>query len=265
MCQLSSFFLILLLLSAGCGILKPDPVADELGRRIIHQMASGNIDGVLEVLEVSKSDPEVMTQLHVISDSLAAEQADSIVLIGYNNTVTVGGAQGDLTYELHGQRWMLVGITWRRRGDTTVAIGLHYQWMPASMASINAFTISGRSWKHFLVLGLAVVCFLVSLITAIVMIRTTMPRRWLWAFVSIIGIGGVGINWSTGQTWISPSSFNLFSAGFLRLGSLGPWSVSFAVPLGAMLALWQRREFLSRQAPANVAAPGNLGAPPEVQ
>lgn len=252
--RVSSFVLVVLLLNAGCGLLKPDPAADALGRRLIHQMAAGGIDEVLKVLEVAKGGPDVMPLLHAISDSMAAEHADSVVLIGHNTTMTAGGAQGDLTYELHGQRWMLVEIVWQRRGDSTVVVGLHYQWMAASVTTINAFSLSGRTWKHFLVLGLAVVCFLISLSVAITMIRTPMPRRWLWAFVAIIGVGGGGINWSTGETWINAISFNLFCAGFLRPGTVGPWSVSFALPLGAAIALWRRREFLRRPAAAPPSA-----------
>jgi hypothetical protein len=119
-----------------------------------------------------------------------------------------------------------------------------------SLAEANAFQLAGKPPKHYLVLAAAVISCLISLGTALVLARTAMPRRWLWAFVALLGYGQFSLNWSTGEVGTALLRVQLFGAGFVRFGIVSPWIVSFSLPLGAAYALWRRQRFMTAGARA---------------
>jgi hypothetical protein len=175
-----------------------------------------------------------------VGDTLAAFHRDSTALIGWNTVQSPEGYRADLTYEIHGTGWGLVTVVLTRREGGLALYGFHFTRMVASLGELNAFHIAGRSWRHYLVLVLAIVCLLFCLVTAIIVLRTPMPRRWLWALVSLVGIGVCSINWTTGGVFVNPAGFLLLCAAYLRPGLVGQWTVSFALPVGAAVALWRR-------------------------
>ncbi len=123
--------------------------------------------------------------------------------------------------------------------------------MPASLASINAFTLKGKSPKHLAYLSLAVLAAVCSLAGAFLALVGGL--RWWWVFVAALGFVRFAINWTTGETMIQPVSFQFLSAGFVRPGFVGPWTLSFSLPLGALLVFlkWRRSRAPSAPVPQN--------------
>jgi hypothetical protein len=232
----------------GCGLTKPDPAADAFGRQLIHFTTTGDSAGIIGSLDSTLVATTPWSAIKAVSDSLAALQPDSTALIGWNIDLTPGAYQANLTYELHGKGWALVTMVLRRRDSTLRADGFHFERSTGSMSELNAFTLAGRGWRHFLVLGIAASCVLICLVSATLVMRTPMPRRWIWVFVAVIGVGQVTLDWATGDWTFRTLQLELFGAGAFRMGLVGPWTVSFALPLGAAWALWRRRQFLARQA-----------------
>jgi hypothetical protein len=117
---------------------------------------------------------------------------------------------------------------------------------------VNAFSLRGKSATHYVTLGLAVLFALGSVAAAGLVARTPMRRRWLWALVALVGAGTFQLDWTTGATRIVPFNVLLLSSSVMRPGAYASWVVSFAFPVGAMLALQRRRRAL-RSASARLA------------
>jgi hypothetical protein len=63
-----------------------------------------------------------------------------------------------------------------------------------------------------------------------------MPRRWLWAVAALIASPAFTLNWTTGQAVLANNMFILFGGAFFRSGAATPWSLTFAMPIGALVA-----------------------------
>jgi hypothetical protein len=247
--------LLVVALALGCALTKPDPELDAFGRRTIQLFASGDSAALAASLDPSLTTSTTWGKITEVHDSLATFHGDSTALIGWNIVASPNSYRADLTYELHGQGWALVTAAVVRRQGSLVVNGFHFQRSTGSLAQLNAFTLDGRSWKHYAVLILALGCLLIALASAAIVVRTRMPRRWLWAFVALCGVGQVGINWSTGELFINPIRWQLLCAAYFRPGFVGPWIVSFALPVGAALALWRRHVYLGARPATTPPAP----------
>jgi hypothetical protein len=178
---------------------------------------------------------------------------DSAVLVGGNVNVFAGGgsrlARRDLAYEVYGTKAMaLVQILLVDENGLRSVDGLHLEPLTSSLARANGFWENLRLAQSLvLCLTLGVAAF--SLGTAVVVARTRMPKRWWWALVAVIGAGKFWMNWTTGEMGVQLLSLQLFGASVLRAGLVGPWVVAFSFPIGAVLALRQRRSALASAPP----------------
>lgn len=124
--------------------------------------------------------------------------------------------------------------------------GVHVAQRAAALSDENAFTFAGKGPLHTSFLLLACALPLFCLWAAVRVARTPMPARWLWALLALVAAGGATFNWTTGELSISLLSVQLMGAGILRSGAAGPWLLSVAFPVGAVIALARRRRFLER-------------------
>jgi len=137
-------------------------------------------------------------------------------------------------------------IPLERRARGFVVMGLSFESLPRSVQELNAFTLRARTWHHYLILTCALASLLLCVGSAVLVARTQMPRRWLWAFTAIVGLGKIGINWTSGELFVYLPTLQLLGASYLRPGTVGPWIVSFSLPVGALWALWHRRSIRQR-------------------
>ena len=180
--------------------------------------------------------PEKMT--------LGAWAPDSVALIDWNVSFVGRDRRAQLTYELHGhQGWGLASLNFAGRPDGYRLVGLNVTPEPGSQAELNAFGLGGRGLIHYLILIATIASVLFSFSTAVRVWRTPMPRRRLFAFLSLVGFGTISLNWTTGQWWVQPTHFVLFGGAFLRAGIVGPWILTCGLPLGACIGLWRRAEY----------------------
>jgi hypothetical protein len=142
-------------------------------------------------------------------------------------------------------------------GSFSVA-GFHVYVTEHSLASQNALTIGNASVAALL--GSLVALFNVglSLWAAVMVVRSRMPRRWLWALLACVGFGRMQIPWHGGDVNEQFIALQFFGAGFQRQGFIGPWWVYVSFPGGAILALQRLR----KRAPAPVATQDAAPAAP---
>ncbi len=181
----------------------------------------------------------------------------SVELIGYNLHTVNADWQGSYTFEYQfPSGWAVAGVTMQRPdgGETTV-IGFEIYRTPASQRELNAFTFSGKSVLHYLVLAAAVLIPVFVLVTAYFCVRTPMAKwKWLWVIFILLGVGSFSLNWTTGEHAFGILRINPLGAGAGAAGPSAPWIIMVSFPLGAVMFWFRRRELVARK--------GENSAPP---
>ena len=233
------------------------PGHDQFAREYIASVRNGDYDRGMAALI-----PHLL-KIPGARDSLAAvvrripPGGDSLRLIGVNWVRKKSFDGGDLlesllVYEYQAPTgWGVITTGVVEEMGVRFITGLRGERYDQSQRAINAFTFAGKSPVHYFVVLLAISAAVASFAYALAAAFTPMPRRWLWALLSLVGGSGLTLNWSTGQVAFSLLSINLFGAGFKRMGA-GPWLITAAVPLGAILTAIHL-EKIRRQRAANAA------------
>jgi hypothetical protein len=111
---------------------------------------------------------------------------------------------------------------------------------------INGF-LANMGPAQLVVLLVAIGLALFEIATAVIVARTPMPRRWLWAVFALFGVGTFAMNWTTGA--VSSNLLYIELLGSIqRDGLAGPWLISVSFPLGAIVALRKRSQALATSA-----------------
>ncbi|MEO7039573.1 MAG: hypothetical protein ABI446_08730 [Gemmatimonadaceae bacterium] len=235
----------LIAVALGCSALKIDPKVDALGRQTIALLESGDFTSLMPIMDPSLTSYSAWEQMMVVRDTLRSVKRDSTAPIGWNIFESPETYRANVTYQLHGQGWALITINVMRHEGRLVVAGIHVSRNDSSLAQMNAFHFGGKPPVQYFVFFAAMLSAIISIVAAVVVGRTRMPKRWLWTFVALIGVGRLALNWTTGETAYSSVQFVLFGAGFLRVGFTGPWIIHLSLPAGAAYALWRRHSFLN--------------------
>ncbi len=242
-------------LSAACGFLKQPDDLDRDARVFMGMVARGQVDSAMRSLQVESSRDTLRSLLQQGHDFVSAYALDSAKLVGWNVVAMAETRSGTLTYEAHGgpgSALLTVGVA--RAESSSRITGFRWQAMAAPLADLNAFSLSKRSPAHYLYLvlaGLSVIACLGGAVWAGVR-GMGLP----WVLLCLVGVGKATINWTTGQQAFSPLSIQLFGAGYFRPGLVGPWFVSWALPLGTIIMLlrWRARRMTKPPVEPSVAA-----------
>ena len=73
------------------------------------------------------------------------------------------------------------------------------------------------------------------LVTLVFAIRAKLSRKWLWIIGILLGFVKFSLNWTTGQVGFQIISFQLLGAGFSKAGLVAPWTLSFTLPIVAVI------------------------------
>ena len=235
-----------LLLAAlqACATLKPPAELDRLGRRVLHAIAAGDSAALSQVADASMPTSAADDDYRAVALTLTAWAPDSITLVGWSVNVIGQTRNAQLAYELHGrQGWGLATLNFGERAEGYRLMGLNLTPEAGSLASLNAFRLRNRGPAHYLVLFATLASVVFTLVTAIRVWRTPMPRRRLLALLALVSFGSVALNWTTGQWGVQPVNLLLFGGAVARPGLVGPWVLTCGLPLGACIARWRRAEY----------------------
>jgi hypothetical protein len=185
--------------------------------------------------------------LRKISDILRNERFDTVRVIGAQTNEIGGVRHVNLTYELHSSfGWFLANVATVDSAQIWFVEGVSARNIAQSLETANDFSLSGKSFIHYLWLVVAIACAALSLGSAVfIATRRDMPKRWRWVVLSLIGVGAFQLNWTTGATNLALLNVQIASASFLRGGPAAPWILSFAIPLGAILGVRRYRQWRS--------------------
>jgi hypothetical protein len=123
------------------------------------------------------------------------------------------------------------------------------RFFETSLTEIHSFTLDKKGFVHYLFLAFAVLIPIFILVTLVFAIRTRLTKKWLWIIGILLGFIKLSINWTTGQVGFQLISFQILGAGFSKQGLVAPWTLSFTLPIVAMI-FWIKR-YNDKQAIAN--------------
>jgi hypothetical protein len=230
----------------GCNraalVKKVVPQEDEVfARKYVGLLRQRAFDQIEPKLDPSISALGVRKALDSMADLFPAEEPTSTKVVGYkfHHSLT-------LEYEFP-DRWLLVDMSINRVGDYSTITSFRVTPIPDSLEYINRFSLAGKSGLQYVILGLAVAAPIFTFFVLAVCLRTrNQTRKWLWAIFILVGVGKLGVNWTTGALIFTPLAVNIPCGGATTTnGFYGPWVVAVHFPLGAILFLRKRSRSLA--------------------
>jgi len=252
--------LVCFLMLTGCGIpltreaFNASAEAQAL-RSIVDRMTSHDFASIRAQLDPQLVEPDIPAALERTANAIPIGPITSVNAVAWNVFVGTNSPRTAFVaaeYAFGGNQWIVASA--RLTGEPTALRILQFnvEPLPAPMAQIHAFTLVGKGIAHFVFLAATIAAALVSLWALVRCVRTkALRRKWLWVMFVAIGFVSFTINWTTGAVQVNPLTVNLLSAGVLRQGWVGPWTLTFCIPIGALVFLWRQR---SRSQHASVAA-----------
>lgn len=148
-----------------------------------------------------------------------------------------------IEYTYLGPKWVVASASLSGEPGSFRIVSFNIEPIPAPLSEMNAFTLKGKGAVHYLFVLLPLVACAVSVYAFVRCLRTKgLKRKWLWALFTLVGFAAFSMNWSTGAVSVNALYFSLFSAACARQGWLGPWAVTFSIPVGALIFLWKHRK-----------------------
>lgn len=219
------------------------PEADGFAREFIVDVRDGNRADVQErVVREIAGDAALMDSVLSLARFFAPGRVQRVDLVDARVQWMEGRVSRELAYELRSDGgWTFVGVAVREEGGLRAIAGIQVVPLRTSVRETNAFTLAGTGPLHWLMLALAIAVPLFCLMVAVRVVRTPMRRRWAWALLAMVAGGKASLNWTTGEfSWMMVNA-QLLGFAFQRNGVAGPWFLSVALPIGALIALQRVR------------------------
>ena len=253
--------LLLMMALASCGLpLSRDQFLDAPEARfltgMIERLSRGEVDSIAADMYDQSDVRKNRAELERLAGFLEGSSPTSVQPAQWEVHKTSSGlrvVKVALEYGYESGRWFLMSGEIVGEPEQLRIANYRMKEIEFPLSVTNAFALSGKTSSHYAFLVMTVASFALSLCALVLCLRTRGLRRkrW-WVLFIVFGLGTFTIDWSTGAYSYWPVSVLLMSAAFTRDGMLGPWTLEFAVPLGALVFLLMQRWRVA--APA--AAPG---------
>jgi hypothetical protein len=156
----------------------------------------------------------------------------------------------DLEYQFP-NNWILLEMVVQSHDGKSAITGIYIWRRAQSLEDRNRFTLAGKEPVEYAILAAAVGLLALMIYALVLCIRTPMKKRkWLWIVLVFVGVGKVGVDWTTAETFYR-ILYVFFPAASAGKGTYGSWSISVSIPLGALLFLIYRERLRRNVAPAS--------------
>lgn len=240
----------------ACVAAKPPAALDRDARSFISLVLRRQFDSAIAMSQLGEGPDTVRVELGRLRDLLTLPPPTSVSFVRANVILVGDTTRGFLTYELssHG-RAVLVGVdvVRARRPGSVVAVRAYAESVPLSVT--NEFSLRRRSGVHYAFLLLAALSGATCIAGAGVAAIRKMSFSWI--LFSLMGVCEGSVNWTTGYWQVNLFAVQLLGGGCSRVGQVGPWVISWSLPVGAIVVL-----FRSRSRRRTAAARGSDRGPP---
>ncbi len=222
-------------------------------KNYVDLLRNSRFDEIETTADPSIQDAGTRDQLVAMAAMFPAQIPLSVKVVGVNTFYSPVAAGTNLTleYEFPG-KWLLANVVTQKKNGATTLTGFHVTPIADSLENLNRFSLAGKSPSHYAVLLLGIAAVLLSIYAFVVCLRARLGRsKWFWAIICLLGVGQLGINWTTGQVGFALLAIHLPPAG-ASAALYGPWVVYVALPVGAILFLMLRERLQRRQVQSEV-------------
>ncbi|HEY1769250.1 MAG TPA: hypothetical protein VGG02_03225 [Chthoniobacterales bacterium] len=247
-------FLIFLSLLAGCDqkafLNKFVPKDDDASaRRFLDAVRRGDFaraDGMLDATLRGAKSARGLRDLNAV---LAHGEPVSVEVIGvgvFGITSSRDSRQTtNLSYQIHFRdTWAAGNVALGHKSGAVSVLGAHFQTIPDSLEVLNRFTFAGKSPLHYLVFALCIAVPVFILVVLVICIRSPIRWKWLWIIFILPGLVQFQFGWISGRLNVQPISLLVLGANAFRPSPYAPWTLGFAIPVGAIIFLATRRRLL---------------------
>jgi hypothetical protein len=240
---------------------KMAPDDDEaLAKECLTALRNGDYEYVKKHLDPQIVRPGVESDLTKITKILAQGEPIAMELVGCNVFSSSEKRRTNLTYQYQfANAWVLSAVTIDTSGENKSLMGVNVNPIPKSLGELNAFTLSGKNIKHYILIVIAVVVPVFIVWVIVLCARTKIRKKWLWIIFILIGVARLKLNWTTGQMGFQPIAFQVLGSGFSKMGLYAPWILTISFPLGAMIFLIKRRKLQATASEKKEPTEPNIG------
>jgi hypothetical protein len=216
------------------------PADDAFAKDYLRMLGRGDIDRAEAMVSAELRDENTWVELRKMAAILNRGDPDFIEPIGVQVHTTPSSRIVNISYQLRYDReWYTANVAKSAHSGMVTVQGVSVQPSPGDLRELNRFTVRGAGGRHVGVLLLALLSISSAVAAAIAALRSTIPKKWAWAALALVGVGTVQLNWATGAMSALPLHFLLLGAGFTKGSEFSPWIISAAFPLGAVIT-WRR-------------------------
>jgi hypothetical protein len=242
--------LVLAVASTGCGVPSSQKAVDatpegQYLRATVEKLSARDFDSIESEMDAQIGTAIPRSDLERMAAELPSGGILDVQPLGWQASVRTSGprtASVSAQYTYPGSKWVLASATLIGEPENLRIVGLHVQRLPAPLATIYAFSLRGKSPLHYAFLLLALTSAALSIFAFVRCLRTCDLRlKWLWALLVLLGLCKFSIQWASGEVSFSPISIAVPSVMLGRNGVGGPWTLSFGIPVVAVVILCRRR------------------------
>ncbi len=256
MTRLEKSAAVLLLLGlSGCKVgwllerIAPDAIRD--GKGYFEELRQRQVDQILQSFDPSEDKDRLRGELGKVIALVPQQEPLGVETLGVTAECKGTGVCTKLiTLEYkYPDRWILFQVKVSNRSGDYSITNLYVEPESMPLESISQFTLRGKSWLHYAILLMNLLSIGLAFYALVLCIRTPIKKRkWLWIIITILGIGKLGIEWSSGELWYKVFHISILPGGWgFELD--GPFMYA-SIPAGAILFLLMRSRLRRTDAPA---------------
>jgi len=236
----------------GCGWLIDRMAPDEVqnGKSYFEEIRQRQIDQILQSFDPSYDKDQLRSQLGNVLALVPQGVPLGVKTLGASTECKASGVCTKLIileYK-YPDRWILFRVTVSNQSGQDAITNLTVQPESLPLASMRRFSLRGKGLPNYYILLIALLSVGISIYALVLCIRAPIQKRkWLWIVITILGIGKLGVEWSSGELWSKIPYLSILPLGW-GFDSESPF-VYASLPAGAILFLVLQRRLLRAGAP----------------
>ena len=244
---------LVLLGLTGCGWfinrMAPDEVRN--GKSYFDELRQRQVDQILESFDPSFDRDQLRSQLGKVFPLVPQQEPLGVETLGASTECKGTGVCTKLIvleYK-YPDHWILFRVTVSNQSGHDAITDLTVESESLPLTSKSRFTLRGKGVLYYVIPLMALLSVGFAVCGFILCIRTPIQKRkWLWIIITILGIGKLGIEWSSGELWYKVLHISILPAG-CGFDFDSPF-VYASIPAGAILFLLLQRRLLRTGVPA---------------
>ena len=221
----------------------------QVAEKYVKALLDNDFDKIINDLSPEVRTSEVRSKFEEMARFFPGVEPIGVTLVGVQSFRSPSRNTFDFEFQYeYTNSWILVGITLEEKANVYKVLGVRVNPLEDSLQNINAFSFKKAKAIHYFFLMMCIFVPVFSIFTVIKCARTRpMKRKWLWIIFILFGFVQFKLNWTTGQVGVVPLSFLLLGASAFSPGVCGPWILSFAIPVGAIIFLIRKPKLVSHK------------------